>query len=137
MRTIRIITLALVTTIAFASCNKKSPGDLTRKEVFKEVDTPPEFKGGQEALYVELGNALKYPEAAKERGEEGTVFVSFVITEEGKVTDVDIVKGLSEDLNKVALEAIKGLPDWKPGSNKGKNVPVQLTLPIKFMLPKE
>lgn len=138
MKTIKMITLATATLIAFAACHKKSKEDMANTmRVYKEVDNMPEFKGGTEAMYVHLGNELQYPEAAKERGEEGKVMMAFVVDENGKVRDVEVVKGLSEDLNTEAIAAIKSMPDWTPGSHGGENVAVQMHLPIVFKMPKE
>ena len=71
---------------------------------------------------------------AKENDIQGTVFVKFVVNELGKVTDVEILRGIDPLLDKEALKVIKSLPDWKPGYQSGKNVKVRMQVPIKFKL---
>ena len=94
----------------------------------------PEFKGGMDALMKYLGDNVTYPEKAKEEKIEGKVFVSFVVNEKGKVTQVKIDKGANKLLDKEALRVINKMPDWAPGKHEGKNVNVKMHLPINFKL---
>ena len=41
---------------------------------------------------------------------------------------------MSESLDKEAMRVIKSMPNWKPGTQRGKAVRVQYNLPIKFTL---
>ena len=113
---------------SFAQANKSKNG------VFDKVDEMPVYPGGEEALRKDLVAAVKYPEEAKKSGIQGKVFVSFVIDEAGKVTDVTLAKGVDPSLDKEALRVVKGLKDWTPGKEKGKKVKVAYTLPIQFAL---
>ena len=72
---------------------------------------------------------------AKENGITGTVYVQFVVDQNGEVVDVTVVRGAaSKDLDQEATRVIKALPKWTPGKQTGKPVRVQFTLPIKFVL---
>jgi TonB family protein len=113
---------------SFAQANKSKNG------VFDKVDEMPVYPGGEEALRKDLVAAVKYPEEAKKSGIQGKVFVSFVVDEAGKVTDVTLAKGVDPSLDKEALRVVKGLKDWTPGKEKGKKVKVAFTLPIQFAL---
>ena len=94
----------------------------------------PEFPGGIQALGKFLQRNIKYPEQAREIGIEGKVFVRFVISADGNVKKVEIVRGVDVLLDEEAIRVVKQMPRWKPGSNRGKNVPVWFTLPINFRL---
>jgi protein TonB len=98
------------------------------------VQKVPEFKGGFSAMMKFIRNNVKFPEKYLTNGDGGTVYVSFVIDTSGNVTSVKVkqeVKGLPEFTGE-ALRAVSKMPQWIPGQQNGRNVPVILTLPIKF-----
>lgn len=75
-----------------------------------------------------------YPELARQLNIEGTVFVSFVVDKQGKITDVGIARGVHESLDKEAIKAVKKLPMMIPGKKSKKPVRAQYTIPVKFEL---
>ncbi len=77
---------------------------------------------------------MKYPNRARQIGIEGKVFIKFVVNYEGKVVNVEIVKGISEDCDKEAARVIAMMPDWKPGIQNKTPVSVRMVLPINFKL---
>ncbi|MFW5687571.1 MAG: M56 family metallopeptidase [Bacteroidota bacterium] len=103
-------------------------------EIFTIVDQDPEFPGGTSELMKYLQNNLTYPDRAREEKVQGTVFVTFVVEIDGKVNDVRILRGVSDELDKVALEVVEAMPRWKPGYHEGHPVRVQFNMPIRFVL---
>ena len=111
-----------------ATTNSVEPYDLGG------VQKVPEFKGGYSAMIKFIRNNVKFPEKYLANGDGGTVYVSFVIDTSGNVTSIKVkqeVKGLPEFTGE-ALRAVSKMPQWIPGQQNGRNVPVILTLPIKF-----
>jgi TonB family protein len=108
--------------------------DKNGNHVFYKVDEMPEFPGGEMALLKYITNQTKYPEIARENGIQGKVYVAFIITKEGKVTEPSISRGVDPALDKEALRVIGSLPDWKPGKQGGQAVNVWYTVPITFGL---
>jgi protein TonB len=106
-------------------------------EVFVIVEEQAEFPGGLDSMYAYIHKNLKYPEAAKEKGIEGRVFVSFIIEKDGSISNVKILRGIGGGCDEAAVEMIKNMPKWKPGTQRGKPVRVQFNLPIKFELEKD
>lgn len=115
-----------------------------RMGVFYSVDKEPHYKQGQEALHNELHENLKYPEGAKDWGVEGTVFVKFVVDEDGRIpfattaddieTSVDVYV---DDLERQAVSAIKATSgNWEPGKINGVSVPSLVVVPVTFDLKK-
>ena len=102
--------------------------------IYDNVDVQPEFPGGSQALNAYLGNNVKYPSAAVERGSQGKVVVSFVVERDGSISQARVVRAVDQDLDREALRVILAMPRWKPGSMGGKNVRVRYTLPITFRL---
>jgi len=96
----------------------------------------PEFPGGLSELYSFLQENIFYPDRMKTLGIEGTVYVSFVIEEDGSISRVALERGIEngDELNKIALKAIQKMPNWIPGRSGNASVAVKQTIPIQFSL---
>lgn len=103
----------------------------------KVKEVYPEFPGGQEEMYRYLSNNLIYPEIAIEKRLEGKVYIKFIVTRDGSIDNVEVLKSDNELLNEEALRLVKEMPKWSPGSTNGEKVDVVYTLPINFRLNKE
>ena len=103
-------------------------------KVYTIVEQQPEFEGGNGAMFKFIQKNMKYPATARRMGIEGSVFVSFVVDTEGKISEVQTVKGISADCDKEAIRVIQMMPRWKPGKQNGRPVKVRFVLPIKFQL---
>jgi len=101
---------------------------------FYVIEEKPEFPGGIEAINKWIVDNVKYPGIAKENGVTGKVFVQFVIDKNGKVTDVQILRGVDPYLDKEAMRVVSDMPSWTPGKQRGKAVKVSFQLPINFKL---
>lgn len=95
------------------------------------VDDMPAFMGNYKEW---LSSHLKYPSFAKDMGVQGTVYVEFVVDEEGNVSDAKLLRDIGHGCGEAALKAVRSMPKWKPGSKNGKKVKVYYTLPVKFSL---
>ncbi|MFD1185544.1 TonB family protein [Pontibacter rugosus] len=106
----------------------------TSNEPYVYVEVMPEFEGGHKALMSYLGRKLKYPRQAQSAGVDGTVVVTFVVGTNGQISDVNVLKGLGFGTEEEAIRVIESMPNWKPGRQNGRTVPVRYTLPIRFSL---
>jgi len=98
-------------------------------DIFIIVEEMPTIVGGLAAL-VDL---IEYPEIAMQAGIQGTVVVQIVISEDGSPTTPIVVKGVHNLLDEAAIEAVMKL-QFTPGKQRGKAVPVQLGVPVRFVL---
>ncbi len=103
-------------------------------EIFTIVEDMPSFPGGEGALFKYLGENIKYPAMAKDAGITGTVFVTFVVKEDGSVSGVRVLRGIGGGCDEEAVRVVQAMPKWKPGKQRGKAVRVQYNLPIRFVL---
>jgi periplasmic protein TonB len=103
-------------------------------EVFTIVEQMPEYPGGTEAMMKFIGKNVRYPGQARRMGVEGRVFISFVVDAEGKISDVQAIKGIFPDCDKEAVRVIQMMPSWKPGKQRGRPVKVRFVLPVIFQL---
>jgi protein TonB len=94
------------------------------------LDVMPEPYGGAAAWAKFLQKNLRYPDTEL----QGRVVISFIIERDGKLTDLNIVKGVDNLLDREALRVLKLAPAWKPGQQNGKPVRVKYTIPIVFQM---
>lgn len=80
---------------------------------------------------------LKYPPEAIRDGIQGRVMVEFVINKDGKVSDVQVVKSVSPELDEEAVKVVSASPKWRPGRLKGEKVRCSMTIPVEFRLEKK
>jgi TonB family protein len=106
----------------------------TNKDEWVVMEELPQFPGGKYALTSWIEANIKYPAEALKGGKKGKVYVSFIITTSGKVKDAVVTKSDSPLLNNEAIRVISSMPDWKPGTQSGKSVAVQMEVPVEFKL---
>ena len=105
-----------------------------RNQIFTVVEVMPEFPGGQGALLKFLATNVRYPESAVKNGIEGRVSCSFVVGKDGAISEAEVIRGVSPELNEEALRVINSMPVWSPGKQRGEAVNVKYTVPVTFRL---
>ena len=103
-------------------------------KIFTVVEQQPEFQGGYEAMMNFIKKNMRYPASARRMGVDGTVYVSFVVSKDGSISEVKTIRGISADCDKEAMRVVSMMPAWRPGKQNGKPVFVRFVLPIKFKL---
>ncbi|MFT2008587.1 energy transducer TonB [Pontibacter sp. 13R65] len=94
----------------------------------------PSFTGGEAAMFAYIGKNIKYPQQAIRAQIEGTVYVSFVVSKTGEISDIEVLRGLGAGCDEEAIRVIKSMPSWSPGKQNGRTVPVRYNIPIKYTL---
>jgi len=104
------------------------------EKTFVVVEEMPEFPGGNDAMRAWISHNMNYPADATKAKISGTVEVNFLISSTGKVKNVTVSKPLYLSLDAEAIRVVSGMPDWKPGTQAGKPVDVQMKVPMTFIL---
>ena len=104
---------------------------------FVVVEEMPMYPGGDAALLKAIAENVIYPEQARQNRKEGRVIIRFVVTAEGNVDDVTVLKGADPDLDTEAVRVMGQLDKFKPGKQGGKPVDVYYMVPVNFALKKE
>ncbi len=130
-----LIHVLLLLSYNFAFAQTDIIDTVVEESVYTVVERMPQFPGGEAALQKFLSTEMRYPELCKIEGIEGKVYVQFVVRENGKLSDFNVLRSPNPELSKEALRILKKSPDWIPGSQNGINVPVRFNLPIRFILP--
>lgn len=97
--------------------------------VYVVADEGPEFKGD---MIQWIGENVQYPQVAWDNGIMGKVIVAFIVEKDGKVSNVQVVRGVHESLNEEALRVFNKMPAWKPAKIKEENVRYRFTCPLTF-----
>lgn len=105
-----------------------------KSDVLTFADQMPEFPGGDAALIKFLQSNIVYPQMERDNDIQGKVLIRFVVGEDGTVSDVSIVRGVSSGLDREAQRVVKMLPKFNPGKRQGKAVKVYYNIPVVFKL---
>ncbi|MCF8277137.1 MAG: TonB family protein [Flavobacteriales bacterium] len=108
--------------------------DADEPDFFTIVEDMPSYPGGDPALLKYIGEHVVYPALAIENNITGAVWVSYIVGKNGKVRDVELVRGVHPSLDKEALRVVKSIDGYTAGMQRGKAVPVKFTIPIRFEL---
>lgn len=116
-------------------------GGMPNPEVMRDQDgvflvctEPPEFPDGTAAFLNYVRESQVYPKDALRDKVQGRVLVQFIVNEDGSISDVKVVKGLTPSLDAEAIRIVSAMPKWKPGKNDGQLCRVRYTVPVRFRL---
>ncbi len=124
---------------AFRTGNKSGNESYDDVVAYYDCDQRPTFLNSADpAQFLQkwVYQYLKYPESAVREGIQGRVTVEFIVDKDGKVTDVKVVKGVSDELDAEAVKVISASPKWKPGRVNGNKVRTSIAVPVEFKLEK-
>lgn len=124
-------------------------GTADGNEVLKIVEEYPHFPGcdswtsavdrkvcSDQKLQAYLYRNVKYPDAAKSKGLQGRVVVSFVVEKDGSLSNIKLVQDIGNGCGDEALRVVNSMNQfnekWRPGKQRGNPVRVQINLPIVF-----
>lgn len=100
------------------------------------VDRMPKFQGGglnEFRDWVKLN--VKYPKDMYENGAQGRVIATFIINQDGSLSDVEILQSPADEFSREVVNVLGDSPKWEPGRQNGKVVRVKYTLPVDFRIP--
>ncbi|MCR5276418.1 MAG: energy transducer TonB [Bacteroidales bacterium] len=102
---------------------------------FQLVEDKPKFNGGDANEFSKWVNQrLVYPDIAKENGVQGRVMLQFTVNADGSVSNVKVLRGVDEALDKEAVRVVSSSPKWTPGKQRDRAVKVTYTFPVIFQL---
>ena len=96
------------------------------QEIFYIVEDLPKYPGGSGEL------AVFVKEKAEKYKFKGDAKIGFTVNGKGKVTDIKIVSQDNDKVGKAGAEIISQMPNWTPGKQRGKSVPVKYLMNIEF-----
>jgi protein TonB len=101
---------------------------------FAVVEEYPKFMGKDANVFKDwVEERLKFPEI-EEKCLQGKVILSFVVDKTGNVTNINVVKKLSPELDAEAVRVVSASPKWTPAKQKSISVDFEFMIPVKFEL---
>jgi len=96
----------------------------------------PEFPGGITAMQQWLKDNLSYPRREKRKRIEGIVYTSFIVDEQGILSDIRIERSVegAPGFDTNVQKALSKMPLWHCGRQNGMPVKTRFYLPVEFML---
>ena len=111
------------------------PATLNPNPVYTYVEQMPTLNG-QHALFASTA-AITRSVVVPADAPAGRVFVQFIVTKAGMVSQPHVIKGLRADVDSAVVAATRKLPRFTPGNQNGQVVAVSLTLPVTFPVKKQ
>ena len=95
----------------------------------------PEFQGGNLENFREwFQKNLTFPIGSEEYGISSRVTLQFIVTIEGKVDCIRVLRPNGSLFEKEAVRVLTLCPDWTPAKHQGKLVNQQFVMPILIHL---
>ena len=122
-----------------------------QEKVLQYADELPRFPGCEQItnaeertacatqkLYEFIYTNINYPKEDRDNNIEGQCIVQFVIGVDGSISDINVRRypseGLKQEVERI-MHVMADMPQkWIPARNEGKAVPLQFTIPVKFVL---
>lgn len=101
---------------------------------FHVVEDLPQFPGGAGEFMKWLTKNLRYPVDAERQKIQGKVVVQFIVSKDGTVGNIEIVKSLDPSCDRETLRVLRMMPKWKAGIQDGKPCRTKVCIPIVFRL---
>ena len=133
MKIFYLLLCCCLTTVGFAQTQE--PKIVEYVPVDEEIyEQEAEFPGGIKAMYQFIAENIAYPEDAVDQGLYGKVYVQFVVEKDGSLTDVMVVKGVSDSIDEEARRIVRAMPKWTPAMKNDEPMRCRYTLPLSFRL---
>jgi protein TonB len=102
--------------------------------VYTYVEQMPQLPGGggNAAMVATIQKGIHIPPLHGNYPERSRVMVGFIVTEAGDVRDVRIRQGIDSRIDSAVVRAVKALPRFTPGRQRGQPASVSFTVPITF-----
>ena len=108
--------------------------DVKGERVYSIVQEPASPVGGLSELYKFIAENMRYPTLARWMGVEGRVFLKLIVDENGKLSNIQVTRGIGAGCDSEALRVMKLSPVWNPGKENGVAVKSIYNLVIIFKL---
>lgn len=110
------------------------PIEIWPETIVDDPDIYAEFPGGVSAMKKFIQNEVIYPKDALKEKKTGKVYLSFIIEQDGTLTDIKVFKSAFPSLDEEAKRIVGSMPKWTPARYNEQTVRSKCYLPITFTL---
>lgn len=108
--------------------------DTSDRIIHQFVEVEAKYPGGFDSLRVFVNRNLNYPDSSIMAGEQGRVYLSFVVELDGSLSNITVMRGVSRLIDAEAVRLVSCMPNWIPGEQSGKTVRSLYRIPLVFKL---
>jgi TonB family protein len=112
-----------------ASADSSRTPDVRHVSTLSTADRHPRIIGGKGMLSLHI----QYPAAARKKGIEGRLELTFTVGADGDVRNIVVSESLHPLCDSAAVDAVRSVR-FQPASYNGESIPVRMSLPIRFQL---
>lgn len=114
--------------------NKRKTSDREKdaQPVLLVAEQMPEFPGGEDSLDLFIKNNLVFPSITDEQMTENSVLLSFIVNENGTLSDIKVLRGEGKAFHQEAVRVVELMPPWNPGMQDGHKVRVLQRIEVLF-----
>lgn len=121
--------------VKLTQTQKTNPSPTEPEPIYQAIDQTDEIPqpiGGREEWHKYIAKNIVYPANDRKSGIQGVVLAVFNVTSEGKVQDVELLRGIGGECDQEVIRVISASPDWIPAKQDGKPVQSRMRVPILF-----
>lgn len=123
--------------ILFISLNVNCFGQQPDTSIFINPQILPTFKYDtcstfKESLKRYFMDNYKMPEILVDNGYNGSIYLEVVIEKDSTLSNIKLLRGIHEPLDKSVIETVKIMPKWIPGINNDNPVKTRVVFPISI-----
>lgn len=106
---------------------------VAQEEIYDFPSVPAEYPGGTEAMRSFIAENLQYPPVARANNIQGKVYLRFIVEKDGSLTNIEVLRGVSKELDKEAKRIVSIMPKWIPAKDaSNKAIRTRYTVPVSF-----
>ncbi|GAB3642817.1 energy transducer TonB [Spirosoma arcticum] len=128
-----IILTALALNLALMA-HAQTTGSTLNGAIFTVCEVPPAFPGGRSELDSFIRQNLRYPEKALKKKTQGDVHVTFIVTDDGSIEQVEVLKSPGRGTAEETVRLINSMPKWIPGRQSGRLVNAKYAMVVPFTI---
>lgn len=92
----------------------------------------PEYPSGNFTMLQFINDRLIIKQGDLGERRQVKIYVKFIITESGKLEDIEVIRGVNKQIDSKILQIFKEMPKWTPAYLYGKPIRRLYTYPIKL-----
>lgn len=100
----------------------------------QEVNPLPHYPTGDKELFQFLARNIHYPTIDQENGKQGTVLLDFIVTEQGSIEAIKVVKSVSPTIDEEAIRVVSLTSPWVPSYEGDTPKRAHFRLPVAFRM---
>lgn len=104
------------------------------------IETTPDilakYPGGSQVMYKFFNNNITFKSEDIQAGITGELVITFIIDTNGKISDLELKKGINSSINSEITRIVKLMPAWIPAQSHGQLVNSKYSIFLLIDAPK-